>query len=242
MIADILKITAFVLLMAILTAVFSFMITGLIPRLFTGAGDDAYTASVNERRTLIIDPGHGGEDPGAIGVGGVLEKELNLALSKRLAALLEFEGHTVVMTREDDVLLYGQDKPGSKKGQDLKNRLDYENKYQDGVFISIHMNKFPAQYCKGVQIYYSDNNDGSRVLAENVMQSVVGYIQPDNHRQIKAADSSIYILKNIKIPALLIECGFISNNEEASLLQKGDYQDLLSAVFAYSLNDSFSNQ
>ena len=192
----------------------------------------------SETRTVIIDPGHGGEDPGAVGVGGVLEKDINLSLSKKIKKLLEFERFNVIMTREDDVLLYHEDAQGSKKSQDLRNRLNFQDSYPDALFVSIHMNKFPLEYCRGLQVYYSDNAPESAVLAESIKQNVVTNLQPDNKRECKAADTSIFILNNIKIPAVLIECGFLSNNEEASLLSSDTYQNKLSALIVYAISDT----
>ena len=234
---------SFVLIIAILTVLFSFLTVSFIPGLFGKEEnkDIPSPASSGHKRVLIVDPGHGGEDPGAVGIGGLLEKDLNLSVSGKIASLLEFEGYTVVMTREDDSLLYSKDAPGGKKSQDLRSRLEFEKKYPDGVFISVHMNKFPFEYCRGVQVYYSDNNPESRVIAEGLMKSVKAYIQPENNREIKAADSSIYILNNIKIPAVLIECGFISNFDEAKLLQTDEYRSIISAVFSYSVINSLSN-
>ena len=191
-----------------------------------------------ETRTVIIDPGHGGEDPGAVGVGDILEKNINLSLSKKIKKLLEFERFNVIMTREDDVLLYSEDAAGSKKAQDLRNRLDFQDSYPDALFVSIHMNKFPLEYCRGLQVYYSANNSESAVLAENIRQAVVTVLQPDNKRECKAADTSIFILNNIKIPAVLIECGFLSNNEEAALLSSDAYQNALSALIVSAVSNT----
>ena len=192
----------------------------------------------DETQTVIIDPGHGGEDPGAVGVGGVLEKDINLSLSKKIKKLLEFERFNVIMTREDDVLLYSEDAAGSKKAQDLRNRLDFQDSYPDALFVSIHMNKFPLEYCRGLQVYYSANNSVSAVLAENIRQNIVANLQPDNKRECKAADTSIFILNNIKIPAVLIECGFLSNNEEAALLSSDTYQNELSALIVSAVSNT----
>lgn len=188
-----------------------------------------------ESKTVIIDPGHGGEDPGAVGLGGVLEKELNLEVSLILKELLTLSGCNVVMTRTDDILLYDKNASGTHKGQDLKNRLDYEKKYPGAIFVSIHMNKFSEEYCRGLQVYYSKNNRMSKDLAESVRASVKEYVQPENKREIKAANSSIFILDRITIPAILIECGFLSNTEEAALLSSKDYQSKLAFAIAKAL-------
>lgn len=192
-------------------------------------------AAASTRPTVILDPGHGGEDSGAVGVDGVLEKDLNLSMARRLYDLLTFEGWQVILTRREDVLLYSSDLSLSHKSQDLKNRLDYSARYPRAIFVSIHMNKFPAESCKGLQIYYSPNHPDSRSMALELQTAIQKKLTPENHREIKSATSSIYILHRIQIPAILIECGFISNREESQLLRNGDYQKKMIAIFVAGL-------
>lgn len=197
--------------------------------------EDAIFTDGDPRPVIILDPGHGGEDSGAVGIDGVYEKDLNLSVAEKLCALLRFEGWTVIMTRSDDRLLYDPSVALSHKTQDLKTRLDYGRRYPDGVFVSIHMNKFPAESCQGLQIYYSNNHPDSQRLAADLQGAVQNRLSPDNHREIKSATSSIYILHRIQIPAILIECGFISNREESALLQDENYQNKLIAIIADGL-------
>lgn len=197
--------------------------------------EDAIFTQVAPRPVVVLDPGHGGEDSGAVGIDGVLEKELNLAVAKRLRDLLIFEGWQVVLTRDTDCLLYDPGTALSHKVQDLKNRLDYGARYPGAVFVSIHMNKFPAESCKGLQIYYSGNHASSEGLARHLQEAICLRLSPDNHRQIKRATSSIYILDRIQNPAILIECGFISNREESLLLQNEDYQKKMIAILSAGL-------
>ncbi|MBQ8382879.1 MAG: N-acetylmuramoyl-L-alanine amidase [Clostridia bacterium] len=193
----------------------------------------------SSRPVIILDAGHGGEDSGAVGVDGVLEKELNLSLTLRLRDLLIFEGWEVILTREDDRLLYDPETALSHKVRDLKTRLDYGARYPDAVFVSIHMNKFPAESCKGLQVYYSPNHTSSQTLAERIQSDIKTYLTPNNHRLSKKATTSIFILSRIQIPAVLVECGFISNREEALLLADEGYQKKLTAVLATSLYNEF---
>lgn len=202
--------------------------------------EDAIFTDGDPRRMIIIDAGHGGEDSGAVGVDGVYEKDLNLAVAEKLRDLLIFEGREVIMTREDDRLLYDPSAVLSHKSQDLKTRLDYARRYPDAIFVSIHMNKFPAESCQGLQIYYSPNHAASQALASALQSAVQSRLDPDNHREIKAATSSIYILHRIQIPAILIECGFISNREESALLQDGGYQTKLIAIIADGISRQLS--
>lgn len=180
---------------------------------------------------IVIDAGHGGRDGGAVGYDGTLEKELNLQIANVLAELFRASGYNVVMTRTSDEMLTADDNVGSNKLQDLKKRLTVASSYPDSVTVSLHCNKFPAESCKGLQVYYSDS-DTARTLAESIQSSVTGMIQPENHRKVKKADSSIYLLDRAKTPSVLIECGFLSNTEECEKLKDGDYQKKLAlAIF-----------
>ena len=201
--------------------------------------NDEIFAKTDSRPIIILDAGHGGEDSGAVGVDGVLEKDLNLSLTVRLHDLLVFEGWHVILTRESDILLYDPKLDLSHKVQDLKNRLDFGAIYPDAIFVSIHMNKFPAESCKGLQIYYSPNHIRSQFLAQRIQADVKTYLAPENRRLCKKATTSIYILSRIQNPAILIECGFISNHDEAALLQTSGYQQELMAVIGSSIYNEF---
>ena len=179
---------------------------------------------------IIIDAGHGGEDGGAIGNNGIYEKDLNLTISENLADMLGAAGYDVVMTRTEDKLLYDktQDFKGRKKILDLAGRLEIANKYSDAIFISIHMNSFPQEKYSGLQVYYSKNNDNSKIIAEIIQSSVKAHLQPNNNRACKEASSNIFLLDRAQSAAVLIECGFLSNNEECALLSTEEYQRKLS--------------
>ena len=189
------------------------------------------SVSAPDRITVIIDAGHGGRDGGASTEDGVLEKDLNLAVAKKLKALLSVFDVNVVMTRESDVM-YADESSPHKKLDDLNARLDIVKENGNCVFVSIHMNKFPVEKYRGLQVYYSKNHEGSRALADMIQEKTAAHLQIGNARLTKAADSSIYILHNIEVPAVLVECGFLSNNEEAKLLQNEEYQASLTAVIA----------
>lgn len=176
--------------------------------------------------TVVIDAGHGGKDGGAVGVDGTLEKDLNLQIANVLAELLRVSGYNVVMTRTDDEMLVSDDGVGSQKLQDLKKRLTVASTYPESVTVSIHCNKFPQESCKGLQVYFSDS-EKAKALAESIQDSAVKLIQPDNHRVVKKADSSIYLLSRAKTPSVLIECGFLSNEQECKNLKDAEYQKSL---------------
>lgn len=184
------------------------------------------------RRTVIVlDAGHGGEDGGATGVNGVLEKDLNLKLTRDLASLLRLAGYTVIETRTTDTLLYDAGtKKGHKKQGDLKNRLAVAERFGQCVLISIHMNTFPDPSCEGMQVWYSLNRDDSRELAESIQASARQLLQPQNNRRVKAATSGIYLLKNASTPAVLVECGFLSSPADCRRLCDPAYQQKLTVT------------
>lgn len=187
---------------------------------------------------IVLDPGHGGEDGGASSNNGLVEKDLNLEVSRLCALLLEMGGCDVKMTRQTDTLLYDmyddrEDYKGYKKTYDLRNRLRFTNEAEGDVLVSIHMNKFFQSQYSGLQVYYSPNNDNSKLLADGIKNTVRQNLQPDNERETKKATSSIYLLKNVDIPAVLVECGFLSNEIESQKLATTDYRrDLASALTA----------
>jgi len=198
-------------------------------------GDVGYNSSLP---TVIIDAGHGGEDGGAVGRNGVLEKELNLAISEDLATLLRSSGYKVIMTRSDDRMLYDRsvDYRGRKKLLDLNARVDIAKKTEMAIFISIHMNSFTDSRYSGLQVYYSENDPTSHSLAESIQSTVCESLQKDNQRKVKSSGGKIYLLDRIDSPAVLVECGFISNPEECELLCSEKYRKELSLALFCGIN------
>ncbi len=189
--------------------------------------------------TVILDPGHGGEDGGAVGVGGICEKELNLAISEALAQKLSDRGVRVICTRREDVLLYDKtvNYQGRKKVLDLATRLKISRETENSIFVSIHMNSFSQSQYHGLQVYYSPNHEASRVLAQAIQKEVREELQPDNRRPIKTATSSIYLMNRITTPAVLVECGFLSNPEECARLADKTYQNALADQLADAIEE-----
>ena len=158
--------------------------------------------------TVIIDAGHGGEDGGAVNDNNVVEKDLNLQISVKLADMLTLFGYKTEQIRTEDKSVYTQgENVRQRKVSDMKNRLDIINKYGDCLFLSIHQNKFTEPEYFGAQIFYTANNPDNRMIAQ-IMQDNFKTIQPGNDRQIKQEGDELYLFKNTKIPAVLIECGF----------------------------------
>lgn len=185
---------------------------------------------------IVLDAGHGGIDGGAQGDDGTLEKDLNLAVTRRLFALFDSAGVNVVMTRDADVSL-GAAGSSHRKLDDLKARVQTAEQTENAVFVSIHMNKFPVSRYSGLQVYYSKNNPLSKTLAESVQSTVRVSLQPKNSREIKSAGSDIYVLNSSFCPAILVECGFLSNENELADLCDENYQKRLAAcIFAAVTN------
>ena len=205
----------------------------------TERADDPVPAGAGGRRVIVIDAGHGGEDGGAVGVNGVLEKDLNLSLARTLADLLRGGGFTVVETRTEDKLLYSEsDKNGHRKRGDLQNRQKYMGKYPESVFISIHMNTYPTPNCEGVQVWYAPGSAESEALAGAVQNGVSALLQPGNKRKTKQANSMIYLLRHATVPAILVECGFLSTPAECEKLCEETYRHEL-ALAIYSSVSGF---
>ncbi len=181
-------------------------------------------------KTIVIDAGHGGEDGGAVGVNDILEKDINLKIAKKLNDIFIKSGFSAVMTRTEDKAIYKQE-PGKnktlrqKKVDDLKSRANIANSSDKNILISIHQNKFTDPQYSGTQIFYSSNNKDSELLANFVKESVIKTLQPDNKRENKKAGKDIYLLRNADIPAIIVECGFISNEEESKKLLTDEYQN-----------------
>ncbi len=184
---------------------------------------------------IVIDAGHGGEDPGAV-ANGVIEKDVNIEIALYLSEMLNAYGYKTVLTRSGDYLLYNKGQESQKKYYDVRNREEIANKFSNSLFVSIHMNKFPQEYCKGLQVFYSENNQDSKRLAE-IIQSNSKLLQSYNNRQIKSGNDTIYLMKELKMPAVLVECGFISNFKEAALLKETDYKQNLAFLLSCSISD-----
>ena len=186
---------------------------------------DQETFLPSEGRTIIIDAGHGAPDGGAVGESGVLEKDLNLSVALMLQKFLESGGTHVLLTRSDDNGIY--DISGSiknKKVSDIKNREKFMKEMDADVFVSIHMNKFPEKKYSGPQVFYSVNDEESKIIAESIQRNMIAVLSPVSEREIKPADKNIYLLTNASVPAVLVECGFLSNPEEEQNLKDKNYQ------------------
>ena len=182
--------------------------------------------------SAVIDPGHGGIDGGTVSASGLAEAPVNLAISFKTRDILRFLGVVSVMTREDENSLdYDESNTVSQnKSADLKARLTISQNLPDCDFLSIHLNKFEQSEYKGAQVFYSSNNEASFLLAECLQQSMRLGLDPSNERKAKESPDSVYLMKNIRSPAVTIECGFLSNPSEAELLASDRYQTKVAAA------------
>lgn len=187
-----------------------------------------------KKGTIIVDAGHGGEDGGAVGVDGVLEKDINLSIALELEKCLKQNQFEVVMVRDSDVSVGDQslDTIAQRKRSDTKARLRTVEEAGECILISIHQNHFSESKYSGAQVFYSPNRPESAELAEAIRQSIVGSLQPENRRENKPADKNIYLMYNCPVPGVLVECGFLSNPEEAGKLAQERYQrDMAAAIY-----------
>lgn len=171
---------------------------------------------------IVVDAGHGGDDPGKIGITDVKEKDINLKIAKELEILLKKEGIKVVMTRTDDGGLYEQSS-NNKKVEDMRKRCEIITKADPVFTVSIHQNSYPDESIKGAQVFYYGQSQEGKKLAETLQNVLVQQLDPQNHRQAKA-NESYFLLKKTPSPTVIVECGFLSNYQEAKLLESEEYQ------------------
>ena len=185
---------------------------------------------------LIIDPGHGGFDPGAVASDGTTESKINLAVGLQMEEMARLLGVETDMTRREDVSTESDANAAvrQRKNSDLKNRVEQINGISGGVLVSLHQNSLPqVPAVHGAQVFYSEVED-SRELAETV-QSALNTVINDRNKEVKAAGGGVYLLKNAKIPAILVECGFLSNGDETALLNTQAHQNRLALTILASV-------
>ncbi len=186
-------------------------------------------------RCIIIDPGHGIPDGGAVSKAGITESPINLQIALKLKEELTERGYNVILTREDE---NGLDK---KKRQDMNMRLDIMKTTSADMFVSIHINKFSQSKYRGAEVLYSPNYIQSTLLAQLIMDNIK-LIDPVNQsRSIKEADKSLFLMKNATLPAVIVECGFLSNPEEEKLLTDKSYQTRIAVAICDGIIEYYKN-
>ena len=197
-------------------------------------------APIRRKNTIVIDPGHGGIDGGATSCTGVLESKFNLDISLCLNDLFHFLGYETTMIRTEDVSVYREgDTIARKKMSDLKERVRMVGQTENPVLLSIHQNYFTDEKYSGAQVFYAAT-EGSQNLASEMQKSLVKYLNPGSKR-LEKKSSGVYLMKHISCPAVLIECGFLSNPEEEAKLKEKEYQQKLCCVIASSVSTFLSN-
>ena len=190
--------------------------------------------------TIIIDAGHGGFDGGTSSDDGIIEKDINLKISLYLCEYLNFFGFNTILTRDKDESLEsdGLSTIREKKSSDIHNRMDLMEKTDNALFVSIHQNHYSVEKYYGLQVFYSPNfSDESSQLAQSIQETVTELLQQDNERQIKKCGTSVYLMYNAVKPAVLVECGFLSNHNESQLLKTEEYQKKIAFCIALGIRD-----
>lgn len=179
--------------------------------------------------TVVLDAGHGSSDSGKVGINGVLEKDINLSISKKIKKYLEEKGIRVVMTRDKDESL-AEGENGNRKVQDMKARVKRINDTKPDLAVSIHQNSYHEESIHGAQVFYYEHSESGEKDAR-ILQEALLAVDPDNTRQVKA-NTTYYLLKRTEVPILIVECGFLSNQEEAEKLASEDYQKEIAKAIA----------
>ena len=189
--------------------------------------------------TIVIDPGHGGIDPGKIGINDALEKNINLSISLYIEEILKNTGAKVVLTRESDTGLY-QESDGNKKRADMENRCEIINKEylknEKTIVVSVHQNSFTSENVKGAQVFFYKNSEDGKQLAECLQESLINELDKTNIRQAKSNDS-YYMLLHTKCPTIIVECGFLSNWDDANNLSSDDYQKRMAGLICKGIEE-----
>ncbi|MBR1740320.1 MAG: N-acetylmuramoyl-L-alanine amidase, partial [Lachnospiraceae bacterium] len=196
------------------------------------------TGAKSVKPVVVLDPGHGGIDPGKVGVSGSYEKDINLSIAKCLKKYLEKKKVSVVMTREEDAGLYTEG-DRNKKSADMRARMELMNQPEVALIVSIHQNSFTSPGSKGAQVFYHALSEKGERFANRLQEILISEVDAENHRQAKANDS-YYILKKSEKTAVIVECGFMSNPEEEKMLLEPEYQEKLAQAIGKGILEYLS--
>ncbi|MBU8791079.1 N-acetylmuramoyl-L-alanine amidase CwlD [Oceanobacillus caeni] len=180
-------------------------------------------------KTIVLDPGHGGPDGGAVGKDGTTEEAITLAVSKKLSTYLKEAGATVYLTREEDKDLASEESKGlsRRKAEDIRNRMNFIHNHKADFFLSIHLNALPSTRWRGAQTFYYPGKDENKHLAKMIQAEIIRNLENTNREAL--AKTEMYLLKHAEVPGALVEIGFLSNVDERELLKQEDYQDKMAA-------------
>lgn len=209
-----------------------------------GALPVSLIAVENEPPVIILDAGHGGIDGGCTSAEGVPEKGINLSILLRLRDLLEINGYRVEVTRDSDRSIHDEGIQGiaNQKSSDMDNRLAIFNSDSDAICVSIHQNQFTDPVYSGAQMFYASTNRRSEALAQSLQSRFKELLQPDNDREIKLCGKELFLCYYSNNPTVMAECGFLSNPEEAALLNTEEYQEKVALTLFAGINDYMSRR
>ena len=229
------RVGALIVLLCTYLLVFGFIKTSSLPEQIVPVNAEVE----NPLPVIILDAGHGGVDSGCVSVHGAEEKDINLSILLKLRGMLEVTGFKVEVTRDTDRSIHdtGVTGLGNQKKSDMSNRLDIINSFDNAVFVSIHQNQFTDAKYSGAQMFYPLESADSERLAAIMQGNFVSFLQPDNTREIKPVGTEIYLLHFAECPAVMAECGFLSNEEEAAKLETEEYQAQVAFTIYKSLCD-----
>lgn len=225
--------------------IFAYSATLLTLLLCVNLGNQAVTTlaenqEIERAHCIVIDPGHGGEDGGAVSRAGIPESRYNLEISLRLNDLLNLLGYDTKMVRTSDISVYTKGESlAQKKASDLKERVKQVNETDGAVLLSIHQNHYPDERYHGAQVFFA-KTEGSEALAKQLQAEFLSALNPGSRRQAKKS-SGVYLMEHIRCPGVLIECGFLSNPEEETKLKDPAYQKKLCSVIAAAVSQNLSN-
>lgn len=222
-----------------------------VSRCFSADSSDVTDEKKQERDTIdeagklsiVIDAGHGGMDPGKVGINGELEKDINLSIALKLKAAIEKDDKlnaVVTLTRTDDMGHY-TDSDSNKKMADMRKRCEIIEEVNPEMVISIHQNSYHSSKVRGAQVFYYKESKSGRLLAEKIQASLVKELSEGNKGRVEKANDNYYLIMNVSCPAVIVECGFLSNEEEAKLLSSGQYQDRIVGAIIEGIREYLGN-
>ena len=222
-----------------------------VSRCFSADSSDVTDEKKQERDTIdetgklsiVIDAGHGGMDPGKVGINGELEKDINLSIALKLKAAIEKDDKlnaVVILTRTDDMGHY-TDSDSNKKMADMRKRCEIIEEVNPEMVISIHQNSYHSSKVRGAQVFYYKESKSGRLLAEKIQASLVKELSEGNKGRVEKANDNYYLIMTVSCPAVIVECGFLSNEEEAKLLSSGQYQDRIVGAIIEGIREYLGN-
>lgn len=201
------------------------------------------TDVVAKKKIVVLDAGHGGEDGGAVSKSGIVEKDLNLLIAMKVKNKLEDNNIQVILTRNEDVMLYtnAELSLAKRKVEDINKRIEIANTSNADLLISIHMNSFPQNYCKGWQIFFQQDNKIGEQISTYIQDGIKETIQTQNNR-VPQSINNVKLVNKSKIPAIVVECGFLSNEDEATMLTQDIYQEKIATGICNGIMKWYNEQ